>query len=128
MAAQTKTPTLEIVINPSTFEELYKGSAYTITGVAGPLEKWVKGYTELLQKEDIGTPEKFYTFKGKQMNEKYGLTGNNRYSDDLTFLSFLIDSLETAKLAMFKLRMQDRWFDDIVDNNAMRERFKEGES
>lgn len=31
---------------------------------------------------------------------------------------FANDGLVIPKLAMFKYAMQDRWFDDIVDNNA----------
>ena len=34
----------------------------------------------------------------------------------LTFLLFPLTDLNTGKLAMFKMRMQDRWFDDIINN------------
>ena len=36
-------------------------------------------------------------------------------------MAFPLDGLDVNKLAMFKLQMRDRWFDDIVDNNARRE-------
>lgn len=110
------------VTNNETFEELYDNSAYTITGVGGNLNDWAKGYNEELRKRDIGEAKTFYTFTGKQMNEYYNLTGNNAYQDDLRFLSFKLDGLDVGKLAMFKLMFEDRWFDDIVDNNRFRER------
>lgn len=103
------------------------GSAYTITGAGGDLNEWVEGYNKLLKDGGIGTPEKWYTFKGKDMNNAFGLTGNNRYKDDITFLSFSLDGLNIGKLAMFKLQMQDRWLDDIINNNLMRENIDEEE-
>lgn len=109
--------TINEVTNLEQFDEFYKGSYYTITGAGGPLEEWTKGYEELLQKENIGTPTEWYTFKGSQMNEKYSLSGSIAYQDDLTFIAFPLTGLDGGKLAIFKLKMQDRWFDDIVDNN-----------
>lgn len=111
------TTELKQVTTPEEFEMLYKGSAYTVTGAGGPLEDWMTGITNALQENKIGEPKVFYTFKGKQMNEQYGLSGKVAYDNDLTFLSFPLDNLDIGKLAMFKIKMQDRWFDDIVDNN-----------
>lgn len=99
------------------FEEAYKGSYYTILGCGGSLQEWVDGYTELLKNDGIGTPDKFITFKGSDMNESYGLEGDSAYKQDLTFLAFPIDGLNTGKLAMFRIKMMDKWFNDIVDNN-----------
>ena len=107
--------------NEQDLDLLYNGSAYTITGAGGDLNEWVKGYEKLLTEENIGTPQKWYTFKGKVMNDKYDLSGDNRYPDDLTFLCFNLEGLNVGKLAVFKLKMQDRWFDDIVNNNLERE-------
>lgn len=103
------------------FEQAYKGSYFTIEGAGGDLEEWMNGINELLAESSIGQVETFYTFTGEDMNNYYGLTGSNRYPDDLTFLAFPLDNLDIGKLAMFKLRMGARWFDDIVDNNAHRE-------
>lgn len=103
------------------FEEMYNGSWYTITGAGGNLNEWKHGYNELLAREEIGKPVEWISFKGKDMNEYYGLTGSNAYQDDLTFLAFPLIGLNVNRLALFKLAMQDRWFDDIVDNNAWRE-------
>lgn len=38
------------------------------------------------------------------------------FRDDLTVLTFPLDGLHVGKLAMFKLTMEDRWFDDVTDN------------
>ena len=103
-------------------DKAYNGSYYTITGAGGDLEEWKNGYQELLNKEGIGTIKEWITFTGSDMNTKYNLTGDNAYPNDLTFLAFPLDGLDIGKLAIFKIRMQDRWFDDIVDNNR---RFQE---
>lgn len=103
------------------FAKLYEGSWYTIVGPRGDLEEWKAGYQKMFNEHGIGTIKEFVTFKGKDMNEVYGLTGNNRYQDDLTFLAFSLDGLNMGKLAMFKIALGDRWFDDIVDNNRRRE-------
>ena len=104
--------------NRKTFKELYDNSAYTITGCAGNLKEWTDGYNEMLKEEGIGQVDKFYSFTGGQMNDQYHLKGNTRYPNDLQFLAFKLDGLDVGKLAMFKLLHEDRWFDDIVDNNA----------
>ena len=99
------------------FEEMYEGSWYTITGAGGDINEWKQGYERLMIKEGIGTPKEWVSFKGKDMNDYYGLVGSVAYLDDLTFLAFPLTDLEQGKLIYFKLRMGDRWFDDIVDNN-----------
>ena len=38
-----------------------------------------------------------------------------------------LDGLDVGKLAIFKLQMGDRWFDDVVDNDLRREAAKEDE-
>ena len=97
-------------------EKAYNGSYYTITGCGGDLNEWKEGYQDLLNKEEIGTIREWIEFTGKDINEELELEGNNRYQDDLHFLAFNLDGLNIGKLALFKIKMQDRWFDDIVDN------------
>ena len=102
---------------PLDFDSFYKGSWYTITGAGDDLEDWVGGYDMLLSEAGIGKPAGYVTFNGADMNKEYGLSGSVAYPDDLTFIAFPLDDLDVGKLAMFKLKMGDRWFDDIVDNN-----------
>ena len=102
------------------FEEMYEGSYYTITGCGGDLKEWMDGYEKMLKEEGIGRPVEWVEFTGKDMNEHFHLKGSVAYHDDLHFLAFPLDGLNVGKLAMFKLAMQDRWFDDIVENNLTR--------
>lgn len=118
--------TKEIIrINRDNREEIFsaahKGSYYTILGCGGGLDEWTTGYTQFLEKAGIGTPKQFITFRGADMNMNYGLIGNNAYQDNLTCLMFPLDGLNAGRLAMFRLRMGDKWFDDIVDNNRRRQ-------
>lgn len=108
-------------------DKAYKGSYYTITGTGGDIDEWKKGYQDLLDKENIGKIKEWIEFTGEDMNSKYGLTGDNAYDSGLHFLAFSLDGLDVGKLATFKLKMQDRWFDDIVDNNASRQGFNSDE-
>lgn len=99
------------------FEKAYNGSYYTITGCGGDLNEWKNGYQEMLDKKEIGKIQEWITFTGKDMNEEYGLTGNNAYKDEITFLAFPLTGLNVGRLAVLKIALNDRWFDDIVDNN-----------
>lgn len=101
-------------------EEAYNGSYYTITGCGGDLNEWKNGYQELLDKEGIGKITKWVEFTGKDMNDELELKGADKYPDDLHFLAFSLDGLAASKLVMFKIKMMDRWFDDIVNNLKMR--------
>lgn len=100
---------------------LTDNSAFTIEGAGGNLHEWCIGLNEILAKENIGQVKTFYTFSGKLMNDTYNLTGSNAYPDDFTFLCFTLDGLDIGKLALFKMKFNARWLDDIVDNNNARE-------
>lgn len=110
-----------MIIRNEILKKAYDGSYYTISGAGGDIKDWKDGYAELFRKEGIGTISEWIEFTGKEMNEEFQLTGDNRYPDNFQFLAFPLDGLNVGKLAMFKLRMNDRWFDDIVDNNAARQ-------
>ena len=63
-----------------------------------------------------------YFWFGGLMNDMYSLTGENRYPDDLPFLSFDNDSFDgTASLSVFRMMIGARWLDDIIRNNALNE-------
>lgn len=102
-------------------QKAYDGSYYTISGAGGDLQEWKCGYAKMLEEQGIGKITEWIDFTGSDMNSEYNLTGSNRYPNNFQFLAFPLDNLDIGKLAMFKLRMGDRWFDDIVDNNARRE-------
>lgn len=103
-------------MNNKTLEEAYNGSYYTITGAGGDINEWKNGYQDMLTEQGIGTIAKWLEFTGKDMNIEFELEGDKKYQDDLHFLAFSLEGLNVGKLAMFKLQMGDRWFDDIADN------------
>ncbi|MBO7735988.1 MAG: hypothetical protein J6S67_25690 [Methanobrevibacter sp.] len=86
----------------------YLGSYYTITGCGGDLNDWINGYEKLLREQNIGKPKEWLHFTGKDMNEKYGLTGKNRYANDLNFLAFPIEELNDG-IIKFKMQMVKKW-------------------
>jgi hypothetical protein len=104
---------------PKDLDDAYENSYYTILGAGGDLDEWINGYNALLQESGIGTPEEWFTTTGKEINEyaaiKVGAV-TNPFADNLTVLMFRLDGLNASRLAIFKLRNQDRWFEDIVDN------------
>ena len=99
----------------------FDGSYYTISGAGGDLNDWKEGYASIMRERGIGAISEWIAFTGKEMNEEFGLTGTNAYPDNLHFLAFPLDGLNIGKLAIFKLSMGDRWFDDIVINDLWRE-------
>ena len=100
-----------------TVKDAYAGWYYTILGAGGDMREWAEGYQKMLAEQDIGTVSAWVSFKGADVNKAFKLTGNDRFQDDLTILAFPLDGLDIGKLAMFKLRMGDRWFTDVIDNS-----------
>ena len=104
-------------MNKADLAAAQEGSWYTILGAGGDLSEWVNGYQEMLTEQGIGTPKAWYTSTGKDVND-YLAPEDNRdcFQDDLVILMFPLDGLNVGKLAMFKLQMEDKWFDDIAGN------------
>lgn len=94
------------------------GSYYTIRGAGGDLKEWVEGYEEFLAAEKIGKPVEWLKASGAQVNEYAGevVPDEGRFDPDLTFLMFPLDGLDVSRLAMFRIKMGDTWFDDMIDN------------
>lgn len=64
-----------------------------------------------------------YIWYGCTMNSLYNLHNDNQYPDDLPFLCFDRKSFNgSGNLNVFKMMVGARWLDDIVANNAVRER------
>lgn len=97
-----------------------EGSYYTISGAGGDLQEWMDGYEELLTEADIGKPTKWCQTTGAAVNAYASRRGKvaerDQFQSDLVFLLFPLDGLAVGALAIFKLKMMDRWFDDIVAN------------
>ena len=111
-------------IHVTTKEELnalYNQSALTFEGMdigdenLSNIVKWLELHNAITNEEPI-----FHITKGRLMNKIYKLTGNNRYPDDLNILS--ITNIKQSEIAIPRFAVRGRWFDDIVDNNAEREK------
>lgn len=101
-------------------ERAYFGSYYTIIGVGDETE-FIQGYEELLAENGIAKPSQWIRTSGSEVNDYMESDGTelgerDRFRDDCTFLLFPLDGIEIGGLSLFKLRMDDRWFDDIVEN------------
>jgi len=103
-------------------EAAYAGSYYFITGAGAPLEEWVDGYNGMLAEQQIGKPTEWLQTNGATVNnfaaQKRGglIVDNDQFPGDLTGLMFPLDGLNGGRLPLFKIAMQDRWFDDVIQN------------
>jgi len=103
---------------PDMLEELYNDNSFTFEGLAIESLDQLIDYLKDHFKNDIEEVI-IYDTLGKVMNEHYNLIGGNRYPDDLNIVSLKLDNFDDlGKLAMLKIRIGARWFNDIVDNNA----------
>ena len=97
-------------------KKAYSDAWYTVVGAGGNLQEWVDGMGELLTKEGIGQPKEWFVSKGSDVNRTFHLKGKNRFKADLVFLFFPLDGMDIYALATFKIRMNDHWFCDVIDN------------
>lgn len=103
------------VLAEANLSEAYSGSYYFIAGAGGDLNEWVEGYEKLLDESGIGKPTKWLRTTGAKVNEFAGPT-EDPFQNGLICLLFPLDGLKVGKLAIFKIRMEDRWFDDVINN------------
>lgn len=99
-------------------ETAYDNSYYFIAGCGDPLEEWVEGYEDLLAEHNIGKPVRWYQTTGAAVNRYAGdiPSPSDYFQEDVTCLLFPLNRLDTGKLAIFRIQMQDRWFDDVIQN------------
>ena len=108
--------TIENVTTKMQLDNLYNRSAFTIEGLADEsipdLMQWLGENTDFTTDNPI-----VYVTKGEVMNNEYNLIGDNAYADDLTIVSVI--DINSLKIALKRFSVGGRWFDDVVDNNAM---------
>lgn len=99
--------------------QLYTGSALTIEGLdANDVDSLMDALEDICGVENRTA----YVISGAVMNAAYKLTGDNAYPDDLTIVCVKLDDLKSIDgLVTARFSFGGRWFDDVVDNNAMRE-------
>ena len=90
-------------------KELYDSSAMTWEGLR---EEDFGVALEMCGKEDADG----YITKGSVMNKLCKLTGDNAYPDDINIFSI-------AKFKGLAIQYGARWMDDIIDNNARRQKY-----
>lgn len=109
------------VTSKEQLDELYNQSALTWEGLCSDeqnladVERWLKEHDALIADTEVTA----HIITGKLMNDTYSLTGSNAYPDDLTIIAIM--DIYYAKIAIPRLSVGGRWFDDIIDNNARRE-------
>ena len=101
--------------NKKDLDRLYNSSALTIEGLDPDS---VYDFADDVIAHG-GTVDEIVMTSGKLMNKVYGLTGDNVYPDRLDIVSIMGN---TVPMTMRRFDFGGRWFDDIVDNNARRER------
>ena len=110
------------VTSKEQLDELYNQSALTWEGLCSDeqnlaaVEEWLKEHNAITADEEPTA----YIIKGELMNRTYSLTGDNAYPDDLTIVS--VTGISQLKIVISRFAVGGHWFDDIVDNNARREK------
>lgn len=106
-------------------DEFYNDSSLTFEGCTTDkdnidyLYNWLKELGCI--KEENG-PLAIYTYTGSLMNDKYQLTGRNKYPADLNMITVMLKDINfNGKLPLARMELGGRWFDDIVENNRHRE-------
>jgi hypothetical protein len=105
-----------VTIEQADLQAAYDGSWYFIAGTGGDLAEWTKGYEDAMATNELGKPTAWFQTTGGAINAFAGSDNTNPFPDDLTCLLFPLDGLNVGGLAMFRLVMEDRWFDDLIDN------------
>lgn len=104
--------------NEHLLDLLYNDSAFTYVGLLD--EK--KEYEALVNylRDDLGfkLPKniEIYNARGAVVNNKFDLT--DRYNENVNFVFIPLKNFgdDIGKLALVKLQLGARWFDDIVNN------------
>lgn len=116
---------IKFAVKDATDEDMdyfYKDWSLTLEGLDTSKSSLEDYYNEIVKYTPVKDGFTFYVVKGKQMNEKYGLTGSNRYKNNLNIVVCTLDSMvKPMALALPRFTWGGRWFTDIVDNNARRE-------
>lgn len=113
------TAEVQSVTTREELREAYDGSFYFIAGCGGDIGDWTTGYEDLLAEEGIGKPTRWIFTSGAAVNRYAGDIPRpdcNYFQEDVVIIMFPLDGLNAGVLAIFKIQMQDRWFDDVIDN------------
>lgn len=121
-----KTHKLEEVTTKDQLDVLYSSSALTAEGLVADDES-VAFLANWLEENGAEPQDELtiYVVKGSLMNESYGLTGDNAYQDDLPIVCIPLDEMgNSAAIAVPRLLLGFRWFDDVVNNSLLNEKMQ----
>lgn len=114
------------VISKDILEALRSDSSFTIV-----TDKELSSSTQFLNwficriKEASSiSSEELYIINGTYVNNVYGLTGNNAYSNDAVLISVKLpdtNECDPVNLAAIKRELSGRWLDDIISNKVRNE-------
>ena len=109
---------LEKIDSRSELEKL--GSALTFEGLnldednLNSVYDWLEKYTTV-------EVHVMYYVTGKDMNEWYGLYGDNAYPDDLNIVMLDLNDMHDPKAIILpRFDVGGRWLDDVIENNVRR--------
>jgi hypothetical protein len=101
----------------------YEDWSLTVEGLSTEQESLDDYYDVLSEFTALKPDFKFFVIEGWLMNLKYGLTGTNAYPDHCHIVVAPNGQFEDiGKVAIPRFAWGGRWFNDIVDNNAVRQR------
>lgn len=113
-------------LSSSQLSQAYEGSYYTIVGAGGDLDEWVEGYHQRLEESGVHRPKAWFKTNGLEVNafamsQRRFVRPEDLFRSELVFLMFSLEEISAGgKLALFKLRMGDVWFDDMINNMRRR--------
>lgn len=100
---------------------LYEDNALTVVGLC---RESIADLFSILKENTTVHRERVFITSGKLMNEQYGLTGKNAYPDNLTIVSISLEDFDVEPMILKRFEFGGRWFNDIVDNNARRQKLQ----
>lgn len=103
---------------------LYKDCALTIIGLS---EESFPKLIDFLKQHTTVYRERLFVISGKTMNEKYHLTGDNVYKEHLHIVCVSLEDIDADGIIFPRFEIGGRWFNDVVDNNARREKAQQQE-
>ena len=107
--------------------DLYKNGAFTLEGFDTSQENINKLIEWFEQYGGVNNQISIYITKGSFMNEKYGFTLDNAYPKDTNIVSIKLEDIKDVfRVAIPRFSIGARWFNDIVDNNIVRQKQIDG--
>lgn len=101
---------------------LYEDSAFTYVWLLDEAKEYDSLEKFLFEKCWLKKPKEVVMYKasGKSINEEFKLKGKNKFPEDLNVVFLPLgnfDRNEIGRLAMIKLQIWARRFDDIINNS-----------